>query len=207
MTNEIWKPIPNYEGYMVSNLGNVKSVDRLSSNGRHLKGKPLRQVMIGGYLYVRLCKNGKMKNFFVHRLVMLAFVGKCSKGMEVNHIDENKENNCLSNLEYITKVDNCNYGTRNIRISLSNRHPKTKEHCEHISKGRKGMKFTEEHKRNIAIAKKKQCGRKVQCIDNGIIYDCVADAERAAGLKAGSNIPKACMDSTKKCGGYRWRYV
>ena len=207
MQNEIWKPIPNYDSYRVSNLGRVKSVDRLSSNGRKLKGEIKKSSDARGYLHVSLCKDGKCKYFLVHRLVMLAFVGECPKGMEVNHIDENKHNNCLSNLEYITNIENCNYGTRNKRIAISNRHKKTKEHCENISKGRKGIIFSEQHKRNISIGKRKQCGRKVQCVETGKIFDCIIDAEKAVGLKNGSNISKACKDANMKCGGYKWRYV
>ena len=154
---EVWKTIPNYDGYLISNMGVVKSIDRLSSNGRHLKGKILKPLKSsGGYLSISLCKDGKDKHYAIHRLVMLAFVGECPDGMEVNHIDENKHNNALSNLEYLTSQDNCNHGTRNERIALSNKHPKSKSHCANISKGRRGMIFTEEHKRNISIAKKKQ---------------------------------------------------
>jgi len=205
---EVWKKIPNYDGYLISNMGVVKSIDRLSSNGRHLKGKILKALKTsGGYLSVSLCKDGEDKHYAIHRLVMLAFVGECPKGMEINHIDENKQNNCLSNLEYVTPSENCNHGTRNNRISLSSKHPKSKEHCANISKGRKGIVFSEEHKNNISIAKKKQCGRKVQCIETGEVFECVTDAEKAVGLKKGSNIPKSCADNTKKSGGYRWRYV
>lgn len=205
---EIWKTIPNYEGYMASNLGRIKSVNRLSSSGRKIKGKILKTTTKqDGYVQVSLCKNGHDKHFFVHRLVMLAFVGECPEKMQVNHIDENKHNNCLSNLEYITPVDNCNFGTRNNRISLSSKHPKTKEHCEHISKARKGMIFSEDHKHNISVVKRKQCGVKVQCVETGEIFECILDAEKAVGLRRGSGISNACRNSAKKCGGYRWRYA
>ena len=106
MKKEIWKTVPEYESYQVSNMGNVKSIDRFSSNGRKLKGKTMSQVEgTDGYLSVALCKNGKTRHIAVHRLVMLAFVGRPKQGYQVNHIDENKLNNQLSNLEYVTRIE------------------------------------------------------------------------------------------------------
>lgn len=209
MKKEIWKAIPGYESYEISNMGNVKSIDRVSSNGRKLKGKMRAQAKgTDGYLLVALCKDGKTKSFSVHKLVMLAFIGKPPQGYEVNHIDENKLNNQLSNLEYVTRLENCNHGTRNKRISTSNKgKPKSKTHRENISKGRKGIQFSEEHRKNISTAKRKQCGRQVQCIETGEIFEAIVDAEKSVGLKKGSNIIKACRDNNKTSAGYHWRYV
>lgn len=209
MKKEIWKTVPEYESYQVSNMGNVKSIDRLSSNGRKLKGKTMSQVEgTDGYLSVALCKNGKTRHIAVHRLVMLAFVGRPKQGYQVNHIDENKLNNQLSNLEYVTRIENCNHGTRNARISASNKgKPKSKSHKENISKSRKGIQFSEDHKRNISVAKKKQCGRQVQCVETGEIFEAIVDAEKSVGVKRGSNIISACKDNKRTCAGYHWRYV
>lgn len=102
---EIWKDIPNYEGkYQVSNLGNVRA---LNFHRGH-KIKMLSQVEDkDGYLKVNLYKNSKLKNFRVHRLVMLAFTGESK--LTVNHKDKNKQNNKLENLEYMTYKDNVRY--------------------------------------------------------------------------------------------------
>lgn len=107
---EIWKNIAGYESlYQVSNLGRVKSL----GNDRTRKEKILKPGKNKlGYLKVVLCKEGKMKTITVHRLVAAAFVQNDSLfNNEINHIDENKENNCASNLEWCDRQYNANYGT------------------------------------------------------------------------------------------------
>jgi len=109
---EVWKDIPEYEGlYQVSNLGNVKSLDRVSSIGRKLKGKTLKNGLCGsGYCVVCLFKNGKSKTKTIHKLVSIAFLNHTPCGFElvVNHIDRNRVNNNLYNLEIITQRENSN---------------------------------------------------------------------------------------------------
>ena len=114
--NEIWKDIPNYEGlYQVSNLGRVKSLDRkvLRKDGRinNIKGKMLKFYNTRGYSYVDICKNSKYKKCKIHRLVAKAFIANPNNYPSVNHIDENKKNNSVSNLEWCTVAYNNNYGT------------------------------------------------------------------------------------------------
>lgn len=114
---EIWKDIENYEGlYQVSNFGRVKSL----KNGRWGTGKEriLKATDDGwGYLQINLCKNRKRENFKVHRLVAESFIENPNNLPEVNHIDENKTNNRVENLEWCTNAYNINYGTRNQRIA------------------------------------------------------------------------------------------
>lgn len=122
---EIWKPIKGYEGcYEVSNLGNVKSIDRwvIYKNGikHYHKGKMLKPTTShSGYLKVILYKNRKPKNRKVHRLVVEAFIPNSNNLPEVNHKDENKLNNKIDNLERCTREYNNNYGTRNMRVAIS----------------------------------------------------------------------------------------
>lgn len=108
--DEVWKDIKGYEGlYQVSNLGRVKRLKgKYMSKERILKQFPNKH----GYLLVSLCKTGKQKSFAVHRLVALQFIPKVKNKPEVNHIDEDKTNNMSSNLEWCTRVENNNYGTR-----------------------------------------------------------------------------------------------
>jgi hypothetical protein len=119
---EEWKEISGYEGrYMVSNLGNVVSCERYVKVGgggqRLVKEKILKQTKCpGGYNEVNLWKDNSRKMFLVHRLVAEAFLENKNKLPEVNHKDENKENNCVENLEWCTSKYNANYGTRNKRM-------------------------------------------------------------------------------------------
>jgi hypothetical protein len=114
---EQWKTVKDYEGfYEVSNLGEVKSLGRLDSRGHHLKEKLLSPGKTeNGYLFVTLYKNGVGKTFKIHRLVYSTFVEEIPEDMQVNHIDEDKENNRVDNLNLMTPKQNSNWGTRNAR--------------------------------------------------------------------------------------------
>ena len=117
--NEVWKDVVGYEGqYQVSDIGNVRSVARKDSIGRKCGGVTLRPSHDKyGYLRVTLCKNSKLNTKLVHRLVAQAFVPNPNGYSEINHRDENKVNNELSNLEWCDAKHNVNYGTRNTRVS------------------------------------------------------------------------------------------
>ena len=111
--SEMWKDVVGYEGfYQVSNKGNVYSVARIDSMGRKHGGRTLKpRYHKDGYLQVILCKNGIRKNKLIHRLVLEAFVENPNNLPEVNHLDEIKDNNELSNLEWCTSKHNSNHGT------------------------------------------------------------------------------------------------
>lgn len=122
---EIWKDIPGYEDwYQVSNLGNVRSVDRYVNSrwGKiYRKGRPLSPNKVDtGYMHIMLCKNQTNKTFRLHRLVWESFNGKIPDGMQINHIDEDKTNNRLDNLNLMTPKENVNYGTCLERRSKTN---------------------------------------------------------------------------------------
>lgn len=122
---EIWKDIREYEGlYQISNLGRVKSLDRdiIRKNGRnhHTNEKILTPSKnLKEYLFVslRTCNSRKIK--YIHRLVCEHFIPNQHNYSQVNHIDENKENNCINNLEWCTNIYNCNYGSHNKKIAKS----------------------------------------------------------------------------------------
>lgn len=114
--NEIWKDIPNYEGiYQVSNLGRIKSLERIDARGRRLKEKILKPKLARGYYLIGLTKQATQKFYYVHRLVYEAFNDLIPENMQVNHLDERPINNALSNLNLMTCKENINYGTRNER--------------------------------------------------------------------------------------------
>lgn len=127
---ETWKDIKGYEGlYQVSNMGRVKSLERTITrkNGRKfsVKERILKLRSDGrGYLQVVLCNgSGKIKNFKVHRLVCEAFHENPNNKPCVNHIDENKTNNAVSNLEWCTVAENNNHGTHNARMAKTKSKP------------------------------------------------------------------------------------
>jgi hypothetical protein len=101
---EIWKDIPEYEGlYKVSNLGNVRSLPRATTKGGLLKQQVNSR---NGYCYVCLSCNGKIALKRVHILVAEAFFGVRKNGVQVNHLDGDKTNNNIANLEYCTQSEN-----------------------------------------------------------------------------------------------------
>lgn len=111
--NEIWKEIPDYEDkYMVSNLGGLKSLDRyvFKTYDGHKRKYKLKGCLMSrtkdshGYLTCSLSKNGIRKAFRIHRLVLLAFVGKSD--LYVHHKNSIKTDNRLINLEYTTNSEN-----------------------------------------------------------------------------------------------------
>lgn len=105
---EIWKDIKDYEGcYQVSNLGRVRSLDRVDRNGRKRNGVVKKPQDNGnGYKYVQLKKDANYKNFYIHRLVATHFIAPIEGKEYVNHKDGNKENNCFDNLEWCTESEN-----------------------------------------------------------------------------------------------------
>ena len=122
---EIWKDIVGYEGlYKVSNKGNVYSVERINSQGRKWGGQTLKLLLDKiGYIRVNLCKDGRIKNVTVHRLVAEMFIPNPNNYPEVNHRDEDKTNNCVENLEWCTREYNVNYGTAKKRMANTNSIP------------------------------------------------------------------------------------
>jgi len=104
----IWKNIDGYNGdYKVSNKGEIISLKR---NGQKLLRQNERSK--DSYLCVDLCKNGKSVTRNVHNIVAETFLMK-SDGLIVNHINENKKDNRIDNLEYVTHSENINHGTAN----------------------------------------------------------------------------------------------
>lgn len=116
---EIWKAIEGYEGlYQVSTEGQVRSL----GNNKSRKTKILKQSTdSSGYKQIGLHKNGKCKTYLVHRLVAQTFIPNPNNLPQVNHKDEDKINNHVSNLEWCTQEYNNNYGTHNQRVIEANK--------------------------------------------------------------------------------------
>ena len=109
MNNEI-VVIPGMEGkYGITKRGEVYSFNyRDSGNTQKLTPYANRH----GYIYLRLWKVGREKNYLVHRLVALTFIPNPENKPEVNHIDSNRANNNVNNLEWVTKSENCKHAYR-----------------------------------------------------------------------------------------------
>jgi len=132
---EKWESIIEYDGwYEISDFGRVKRIKKGpgSTVGRILKtflSKP-------GYCRVCLCKDTKRRYKNVHRLVMAAFVGPCPEGKQVNHIDGDKENNHIENLEYVTQSENIRHsfaiGTRSQRGEKNTQSSLTEDNVHEI---------------------------------------------------------------------------
>lgn len=116
MEKEIWKDIPNYEGYyQCSNFGRVKSIERIidyKNTKRVVKSTILKFGKTRGYYNVNLCVNGDCVNKSIHQLVAITFLNHFANyyTLVVNHKDGNKLNNNLLNLEIITHRCNCIHG-------------------------------------------------------------------------------------------------
>lgn len=116
---ELWKDITEYEGfYQVSNLGRIKSVERTVIDKRGVKQsfkeKILKPVFNHGYHRVTLTKNGECRIVRIHRIVAQEFLGFHDE-LIVNHIDEDKTNNAVSNLEWCTPKENYHHSVEKQR--------------------------------------------------------------------------------------------
>ena len=109
MDKELWLPVIDYEGiYEVSNYGRVRRVGGGIMNGN---------INSYGYRVVKLTKNGKQKDKKVHRLVALAFIPTISGKDFVNHKDGDKLNNCVENLEWVTRGENNKHAATVLQVS------------------------------------------------------------------------------------------
>lgn len=191
---EIWRDVPNYEGlYKVSNLGNVKS---LNYGKKHIL-KPAKNNK--GYLLVTLCKNGKPKKYLVHRLVALTFLPNPLCLKEINHINEDKTDNRLENLEWCDRKYNNTYGNRikksiqTIRINNSN------NECY--------KKMIEARAKKSSVNAEKPV---VQYTKDGIeiinTYKSAHEAERQTGIPQ-TNICSCCRGKLKSAGNYLWHFL
>jgi hypothetical protein len=110
MATEIWKDVIAYEGlYQVSNLGNVKRIGNFRGvNKAYLDNYYLKPIDNGkGYLRIKLTKNNQSKRIMLHRIIAEAFIENQYNKPFVNHINSDKKDNCIKNLEWCTQSENC----------------------------------------------------------------------------------------------------
>ena len=184
-STEIWLPIVGFDGYEVSSLGNVRSIDRVEINSlgisRNLKSRIIaKTISASGYMNVFI--RGKTQR--VHRLVAFAFYKDGIKA-EVNHKNGVRNDNKVENLEFCTRSENQKHAFRvlgNIPY----------QPC----KGKFGL---EHHRSKPVVAKD------VKTLEE-TVYQGLHDAQRITGLDK-SNISAACRGKQKTCGGYVWRFA
>ena len=133
MENEIWKDIEECEGYQVSNLGRIRSVDRVLYAGnrwggvtaRRYKGKLITTFAYpNGYMAFVYRKHHKtIKNFLIHRLVAHAFIPNPDNLPQINHKNEKRDDNRVDNLEWCTDAYNKIYNNRAKRVAIANGKP------------------------------------------------------------------------------------
>lgn len=179
---EIWKDIPGYEGfYQASSFGNIRS--------RYRVLKP--QQCTNGYLFVCLSVRGKVSQHRVHRLVAMTFIDNPNNYPEVNHIDEDKTNNNISNLEWISVYLNRMHGTRNKRA-----------HSHGVCRGEKNPMYGR-------LGAANPLSKAIIQLDfNGNIvgeYAGIKEAARMTGANA-SSISRAAKGKIKSTHGYVWKY-
>lgn len=117
MTEEIWKDIKGFEGYyQISNYGNVRS---LNYARKHLVRNLKPFLGTNGYLKINFHKRPIHKGKEIHRLVAEAFIPNPDNLPQVNHIDEDRLNNKVENLEWCSSLYNANYGLRNLKMKLA----------------------------------------------------------------------------------------
>lgn len=109
MQNEIWKDVPGFPGYQVSNAGRVRSLPRIVKRGNHtmsIFGSILRFGTSMGYSFVNLRKDGKSISVKVHKLVGLVFVENPKNRPEIDHINTNRKDNRPENLRWVNRHEN-----------------------------------------------------------------------------------------------------
>lgn len=177
---EIWKDIIGFENeYQISNLGNVKSL-------KFGKEKILKQQLSNsGYLMVHLRNKTINKVFQVHRLVALHFIENPNNYRCVNHKDENRLNNAITNLEWCTDQYNTTYGSA------------IRKRVEHTDFSKIGL-----------TTRKKLAKPVIQLTLKGEFlkeWECLNDVHKELGYDR-KNIGLCCKGIAKQAHGYKWMY-
>lgn len=189
---EVWRDIYfiengityDYRGrYQVSNWGRIKSLKHKGNNGSTIGERILKGWNNGkGYLVVSLCKNGKRKNHYVHRLVTIHFIPNPENKPEVNHKRGNKADNRATELEWATTSENAIHLKEVLKV---------KYNLDGLNKSRE---------------KQKRCVSMFDLEGNFIkTFNSLADASRETKINLGC-ICGCCKNIYKTAGGYIWRY-
>lgn len=193
---EEWRDIKDFEGwYQVSNLGRVRSVDRIitfrDGRKRMFQGQILQcnTITSSGYYQAKLKKNEKTTFVYVHRLVAEQFCPNPENKPTVNHNDENKLNNRADNLCWMTQGENNTFNGLSYRRKY-NYSVNCKESLKRVQESNKKP-----------VAQYDLHGNYINT------YACAQEAIKAVGLKRINCISRACREPYRIAGGYHWKYV
>lgn len=194
--DEEWRDIAEYEGYyQVSNLGRVRSVDRVvihqkgigNRNGmtRRIKGKLLSPKPANGYLRVILSKDGVIKNMLIHRLVAEAFIEPIDGKEFVDHVNADRTDNRAENLRWVTSSENTRHSYELGRHDIEAMRKRNRERV---------AKFGTATPPKPVIR------------SDGVVFESISAAARALGTSQG-NLSRALAGKRHSCKGYSFKFV
>ena len=209
-SNSIWKDIKGYEGrYQISNLGQVKSLFFTNNKTKksYYREKILKQQKTRqGYMTIRLSQDSMDKTYRVHRLVAEAFIENQKNKKEVNHIDGDKQNNTVDNLEWVTRSENQIHAYKN---GFQRQTEAMRKHS--IEMGKKYGKINGKKSGRINIMKAiKENKVPVEQYSLEGRYIKTWDSMTEASLNTGtckSLISNCTKGKRESAGGYKWKIV
>lgn len=198
MKEEIWKPVKDYEGlYEISDMGRVKRLSRVKTDSMGRKTLLLEKILSNkisiqtGYPCINLSKDGKVKTHNIHVLIADAFIPNPDNLPCINHIDEDRANSVLSNLERCSYAYNNMYGTAGTR-----RRESLKKHNMECGSKLRGIMYGT----NLSVNQYDIEGNLVKHFKGG-----APEVQRMLGLNKGS-ISACCRHESRLAYGYVWRY-